>query len=77
MSRKRIYLLLPVFALLVFSFGGVSFAQDVDKKALETESKETLTAEAKEKPVETIIRVAQAEAQEVTKKAKEKQKNGY
>jgi len=74
MSRKKIYLLLPVFALLVFSFGGVSFAQDVDNKALEAESKETLTTEAKEKPVETIIRVAQAEAQEVTKEAKEKPK---
>jgi hypothetical protein len=35
MSRKRTYLLLPVFALLVFSLGSVSFAQDVAEKAQE------------------------------------------
>ena len=69
MSRKKIYLLLPVFALLVFSFGSVSLALDEGEKVLEAESKETLTAQAKEKPVETRIKAEQAEVQEATKKA--------
>ena len=52
MSRKRTYLLLPVFALLVFSLGSVSFAQDVAEKAQEVteEVKEKVKEKPKAKP---------------------------
>ena len=69
MNRKRIYLLLPVFAILAFSFGSVSFAKDVDEKDLKAESKPTLTAEIKEESGKKISKVVKADVRKPTEKA--------
>ncbi len=63
MNRRKVYLLITLFAILAFSFGSVLFAKDVDEKDLKAESKPTLTAEIKEESGKKISKVVKADVQ--------------
>jgi hypothetical protein len=64
MGKMKIYLLLPMIAVL--AFGSVTFAQNIDKEALKAELRAELKAELKSELLAELRNETKAEVQEAT-----------
>ncbi|MHC4269307.1 MAG: outer membrane beta-barrel protein [Planctomycetota bacterium] len=64
MGKMKIYLLLPMIAVL--AFGSVSFAQNIDREALKAELRAELKAELKKELMADLKSETKAEVQEAT-----------
>ncbi|MCP4266059.1 MAG: hypothetical protein GY777_10880, partial [Candidatus Brocadiaceae bacterium] len=64
MGKMKVYLLLPMVAML--AFGSVSFAEDLDKAALKAELRSELKAELKAELMAELKSDTKAEVQEAT-----------
>ncbi len=62
MGKMKLYLLLPMFAIL--AFGSVSFAQSIDKEALKAELRAELKAELKQELMAELKSETKADVQE-------------
>ncbi|MCP4323062.1 MAG: hypothetical protein GY787_14695, partial [Alteromonadales bacterium] len=62
MGKMKVYLLLPMVAML--AFGSVSFAEDLDKAALKAELRSELKAELKAELMAELKSDTKAEVQE-------------
>jgi hypothetical protein len=64
MGKMKLYLLLPMIAVL--AFGSVSFAQNIDREALKAEIREELKAELKAELMSELRNETKVEVQEAT-----------
>ncbi len=67
MSKKWFYLMLPMFAVLVF--GSVSFAQEINRETLKAEIREELKAELKQELMAELRSETRADVQKATEEA--------